>query len=874
MDDAQIIAKFQTLNRERIERLGSLLPTKHQNFLHFLPLLFQLNSTKLPGYVNLEAPAGIIDYQPNKQAIDTAKSYNNAFYYTRRALHRYPIQALYLINKNGILNYNSSEMLELWLIYAQPVSNAQQTLLTQKSAAISAWAQAEGIPLNIRLFDEDELSSESFSAHDLDLLYCSSLLLAGNPPSWWGGVVDNQSQNHALHYTKDSIDFGVVQPLSKQALFDLASTHIEQALNQGIASCLDLLYFDCLLENNTKVDSLSHILKQTIVDGETDPMQLDISILKYKLLSQYTTEPAILSLAQQSIYLMSKESLSKNIEQASYPWRRQFIKNKIEEWQWQDSLAEQLDQRWLLHYRGALPSFQRVRTQLTDSLASLSAFSKKHALKTAPLQRQLDQKFDLLFNEQADTLNQLPLALSAQQSEEYAYLYRKEKTHNWCIDDRELAISKKPLYQHSSLLNVLAWAINNQLISKATRLKIADKNNAIKPNIIVELVQHLLRSPLSNKSASLTLEQLHQAAEIQNVLLFANLDHQSKDSLSQHGLEISSLRGDPFNYANKKQNLVVNIEGLIYSDWDQWHYFTFSGDDCLLQMLTAILHWHPTKPSASTASCWCHYGNHGQSISSRIESSYHQVVNHYIAHPDKGEFIVSLAEKLYQLTWKNNVCDSMPLAKNTSALQHLAKSRTEFYPSTLDPMLDEDGLLAMILNYQAPDQVSLFVLTIDSQLTVYILDDLGSLYKQKFSKLTENTLVNHFHEFLMAIPESGKTISKQFFQISKHYKSEYKIIEFPLKKMPEKQHHLPVTIEMDSPEENTKCTIYCGSKTFSGIANEAALFVHVRELLLNLRKSNNNYHLYITQLSFKQPNIPIRDYLLQKQRLEYLLNKL
>jgi adenylate cyclase class 1 len=876
MDDAQMIDKFQALNRERIKRLGSLLPVKHQNLLHFLPLLFQLNSKNLPGYINLETPIGIVDYQPNKQALDAAKSHYKAFRHTRRALHRYPIRALYLINKNGLLSHNSSDAFELWLIYAQPLSEAQQTLLKQKSVAISAWIKKEGISLKIRLFDEAKLSSYNLSANDLDLFYCSGLLLAGNAPSWWKEEVEGHTHKYALRYAKGSIDFGDIPAFSAQELFDLASTNIEKSLTQGLESCLDLLYFDCLLKNHKKSDSLSlsHVLQQAVINGDTDPMLLDINSLKYSFICQHTSDPSILALAQQSIYLKSKELLSKKITKATYPWRRKFIKAKIEDWKWPKSIPEQLDQVWQSRYRQSRSIFQLVRKQLVDSLATLSAFSQPQKLDSSQARLQLQQKFDVLFNDQADTLNQLPLAFFPRQAEEYAYLYRKKRSHNWCIDDQAIAVSKTPLYQHNSLLNVLAWAVNNHLISRATRLKIADENHTIKPNVIIELVQHLLRSSLSKQPALFDKVRFDKTAQIVCVLLFANIDQQAESTLNPHGLEMSSLQDDPFSYANKKQNLLVNIEGLVHSERGQWHYFIFKGDDCLLQMLTAILHWHPKKPSASTASCWCHYGNHGQNISNRIEKSYHQVLNHYQAHPNTGEYIVSLGENLYQLKWQNDLCDSVLLPKSTSVLQHLAQNRMEFYPSTIDSMLDEEDLLSTILSYQAPDQINLFVLTIDSQLIVYILDDLGSLFKQQFSNLTQNTLINHYHEFLMAIPDTGNVLPKHFFHVSKQYKSEYKVTEFPFKKISVKLHHLPVTIEMESPDEDTKCTIHCGSKTFSGIANEPDLFIKVRDLLLSLRKSHNNYHLYITQLTFKQSDIPIRDYLIQKQRLEYLLNKL
>ncbi len=875
MDDAQILDKFEGLNRERIERLSSLLAVNHQNFIHLLPLLFQLNSNSLPAYINLETPAGIINYQPNEQALAAAKSHHSAFQYTRRALHYYPISALYLINKNGIFSYNSNEPFELWLIYSQSLSEAQQILLAQKSAAISAWAQAESIPIEIRLFDEATLTSGILPAYDLDLLYCCGLLLAGNAPTWWAeGLNDDRSLKEPPRYVKDAIDFGTVSPLAVQTLFDLTASNINKVMEQGLTSCLDLIYFDCMLEQHTNAKPLSHILKKAIVEGEADPAQLDITSLKLGLISKYTDDVSILALAQQSFYIRSKELLSKSTQKGPQLWRRDFIENKIAEWQWQKGIIDNLDQNGHLYYRQSLSLFQRVRTQIAACLAKLSAFSKQHKLGSSQLQRQLQQKFELLFNEQADALSQLPLAFSPQQSEQYAYLYRKKQSNNWCIDDRALTISKKPLYQHNSLLNVLAWSVNNQLISKATRLKIADENHSIKANVILELVKHLLRSPLSNKPASAELEQLNKLAEMKHILLFANIDHQSSDSLSQHGLEISSLHGDPFNYANKKQNLVASIEGLIYSSWDQWHYFIYTGDDCLLQMLTAVVHWHPTELSAAVASCWCHYGNHGQSISSRIENSYHHVLSHYIAHPESGEYLIALGERLYQLRWQDDLCDVTVLAKNGSVPQHLAKSRDQFYHSAIDAMLDENSLLTTILTYQIPDQIKLFILILEQQSTVYIIDDKGSVLQQGFNNLTKATLLHHFHTFLSSMPNIADLAPPQFFQLAQHYKADYTVTELPLKKLSTKQHYLPVIIEMDTPDEHSKCTIQCGNETFSGAANKPALFIQVSDLLIDLRRSNNNYHLYITQLTFIQQNVPVRDYLLQKKRLEYLLNKL
>lgn len=401
------------------------------------------------------------------------------------------------------------------------------------------------------------------------------------------------------------------------------------------------------------------------------------------------------------------------------------------------------------HYQDCLTHFELAGSQLASSLDTLASFAKRHSLNTSSQQRQLQQKFDLAFSEKADILNQLPAAFIPQQAEQYAYLYRTNKSNNWQIHDRPNTISTTPLYQHHSLLNVPAWAVHNQLISKATRLKIADETDTIKTHVIIELVQQLLRSTLTKISDTISLDHTNQPAQIQSILLFANIDHRSDDSLSQYGLEMSSLQADPLNYANKKQNLVASIEGLIQSDLGQWHYFIHTGKECLLQILSTILHWHPiTIPPAS---CWCHYGNHGQNISHRIEKIYGYALKHYINNPDNGELIMSLGERLYQMRWQQGLCDINPLAKKSSLLKHLNKSRDGFYKTAIDPMLDKDALLSTLLEHQSDDKVSLFLLTEHQQINLYIIDNTGCLQKQHFNDLTEATLTNHFHRFLTAI---------------------------------------------------------------------------------------------------------------------------
>jgi len=61
MDANQIINRFDTLNRTRIERLSKLVSLQQQPFFKLFPFLLHTNLPDLPGYGDKNTPIGIIN---------------------------------------------------------------------------------------------------------------------------------------------------------------------------------------------------------------------------------------------------------------------------------------------------------------------------------------------------------------------------------------------------------------------------------------------------------------------------------------------------------------------------------------------------------------------------------------------------------------------------------------------------------------------------------------------------------------------------------------------------------------------------------------------------------------------------------------------
>lgn len=757
MDSSDAIKHFLALNRTRIARLSELAPAAQQPFIDLLPLIFHLNSTVLPGFINANVPAGISDYRPEDMHVDAAQKFNNSFSFKRKALRHYPIIGVYLINDNGTIEFPEAAEFELWLVHSNQLTEAEQEQLQQKLVAVQNWADSIQITLNVRLFNVDTLSQHPISAYDLDRFYLNGLVLAGSLPQWWA-VSPEQELDYqtAVQQLNDQrrpsqntfIDFGELSfELQAQSLFDLSYQQLNQAMDQGLEPILDLLYQQYLLNSYPKVNGLSHVFKQAIYQDEVDPLPLDCNLLKLQALSEDMSLSAEqLVLAQQSLYVLFKERLSQTVALATHPWRREFCNKLVASWHWSTEQIEYLDNRSQAHYRQCLTEYEQVRSLLFDVSLSLLDFAKQQELAFKAPQKQLQQK-QQLYDVAPDIISHLPLAFLPASSEEHLFLLRTNQEQGWLINDQAITVTTQPLYQADSLLQVLAWTINNQLLTKSTRLKIADQTNKIAINTVLQLVQRLLNSPLATPADVITDQSLNSPEKLKQIMLFVNLEQAPQDNLSQQGLVLSSLQSDPLNYANNKQSLVLSVEAFVSSSWGQWHYLTQQKVDSPLQMLASLLRWQPETITAGALSCWCPSETHGQSISKRISSLYSEVITHYLLNPISGNYQLNISNQHYRIQWSADRCDAGLLSKQKELTRALATANTQFSASKFDYSIADSVLFNQLLRHQSPEQITSFLQFHKKIITIYLLDELGNIIKQQFEDLTESTLITHFYHF-------------------------------------------------------------------------------------------------------------------------------
>lgn len=870
MDRVQALRFFQAHNHERIQRFIELASARHGLIVQLLPLLFHTNSKVLPGYISDEVPAGLIDYQPDTATLDKAREFENSFKYRSRPLRSYPLRGLYLLSPRGLLQTTDTPTLHLWLLHSDKLQDEQRLLLLQKLKHICHWLNDSGLKLDYKLLSETDLQAKKLSGWESDLLYTSGMVLAGSLPYWWLTTpLEDQQYQESVSILQSQrmlnqasfVDFGEAMPCQPERLFQLACRAVNTSLQQG-EGWLELVYLQSLLQR-TQPDTLSALLKQQLYQQQNSFLSQDISYLKLLLIEQQGhNEPA-----REALYQASRELLSKQLKQPRYPWRRDFIKLLVEQWGWTEDKIQQLDRR---DYAANRQLYEAIGLSCQTLLRQLQELSRQHNLTNGQQLSDCHKLSQLRLKPAADIIDGLPAALRPLTNSDRLYLQRFENHTDWLLSTQPLQkASATALFRHDNLLHVLAWAINNHLLSRSNWLSVTDQQQRVTTNTVMSLCQQLFQSALADSDLTAEVSKLAEPESLQQVILICNLEQQPNDKLTQQGLQLASKQNDPLNYSSFRQNLLMSVDGLLCSSQGQWHSISFKDENAPLELLVYLLNWQPSGLTETDISAWCPSPIFGQSICHRLISLVTLVCQHYQRFPDSGRVLIDCADRPYSLQWHQQAEYVRRPAAQT-IWQSLAENRTQFRANQLDNYLDADGLLNYLLQQYAANTISVFIYLEQNTIICYLLDELGNLTRQQIQHLTESTLVAHLHKFLSDIKTINKLSQLRFYRLSRAQQNwQLEALATPV----QTRGYLPISVIMSTPALDAECIVKCGQKSFKGRSDDPALFAQIHKLVLSLRANNQHYPIYLNSLTFTDDSSqPTAVYMQQKARLERLFN--
>jgi len=872
-DPNQIINHFLQLNRTRIVRLSKLVTPSQQQFFNLLPFLIHSNIPGLPGYINKDTPIGIVDYHADDKTINDAEKLNPDFRYKHHAIRHYAVAGLYLINPYGLLNIPKQLSFTLYLVYTD-LNETQRKTLEKKLTLLRRWAKQSEIELTVTFFAQQELDGTSLSPEQREQLYLNGLNLGGALPLWCL-VPPNESyqtvnaslKQQQLQTRRQLLDFGESSIESPQTLIENTTDMLDAGMEQGLAQTLSLIYKQSQINGYPNHSTLSDEAKKALYEGESEPLAMDCKVLQLRHIEKTNTNRAVKRLAQQSFYIQAQEALSKHVSSPKHLWRRDYLKQLTTNWSWLNHEFQTLDRRDTAQYQQCQEEHLQTQTVFADISSTIHQFAKQQNLLSQPQHKLIDKKLQDYRDPPPHIINKLPTGLVAKNPEAEIHLYRFHAEDGWKLSLFALStIEQKPLYHNASLLHLLAWAVYNGLLIKSTRILIADKTHSMTINSIVSLVQQLCRSPLATRP-EIDHKTLSKPAKLNQVMLFANLAHSMSRTTKQRTTQLSSRHNDPFNYADRGESLLYRLDGLIQSTWGEWHTFHHEGRTAPLAMFESLIPWWLAGKTNVIPTCWCPSEAHSHLIENRLQTLYKEVNTHYIKNKT-GDYIMLIADGLYQLHWQATGFDVTTFEKAdlTAALGH---GKTLYSVTKVDTALDPSGFYQQLLSCQHKDSTNLIIQTTNQATSIHVVDEKGNVFSQHNVQLTPITALTHYLRFLTAI----QSHPIRCFEIAQQDNQQWKLQAIEQPQASKKQGYLPVIVNLEHTKANAPCTIHCGPEKFSGTANDPALFNRVSTFIIQLRKHHQAYPLYINEIRFPtSQKASTADYILQKQRLEKLLN--
>ncbi len=891
---------FLKLNQARIEAARGLLTVRQQQVFDLLPILFHLNHPRLPGFGKHRAPAGVMNFNPSQQQLDSLQTVARGL-----QIHRHtgavPILGLYLIGSIGSVAQARTSDLDVWLCYDESLPAEDVKDLQKKCDLIEAWGNDQGIELHFFLMNlttfrsgrrravqgEDSGSTQHLLL--LDEFYRSVVWLAGGQPRWWLIPNDQEIQAEAYwlqlvenHRVNNNhwLNFGSLPDIPAAEFVGAGLWQLTKGLEDPYKSVLKLLLNRHYASQYPHSRPLCWDLKSQVHAGNFDRKENDGYLLLLRRVTKQLKSEGNkdrVELIRKAFYYKVKLPLS---EGRLGSWRNQEMLELCQSWGWGEQEFTILDER---------PNWDPIRIQqerdaliseMLNSYQFLLSFSKKYVPKLHATQQDLlslGNKLYAAFDARPGKVVYINPGISPSLAQDIVCFNLKDGVWQLIIGIYSTE-NQRVLKQSPSLVELMSFAVLNNIIQSHTRIIRHPQHNPLSNFELRHVLDAVKSFPkmLPNKQAYL------QPAQTKYWYLFVNVGVDPQGRLSKRGMQKISNRDDALGYSSLRENLVHTIDLVSINSWNEWHIERFTGDACLLQSLQLLLQHTKDKTPAQwpEIQVHCNCASRAQAIRQRVEEAVHDVLHHFAEKP-RSPYIMEVAESYYLLENSKEGVALTPAPTPQQLLALLQRRHAAFTHYSLDRTALLSSPLRLILERSQSGLWQLFYWMHDGNFYIYFLDERGALLHQQWPLAVNQKLIEHY---LLPLIRFIKQIDHRRQRLTGR-NNERKLMLFELKLKPLSydfdaiKRKLPaffkqgVSIDLRAAINNDQqVTLYCNSQEFNSWQHGQQLYEVVAESVRSMRSSKQHYPIALNDLELPEAH-GIIDYLQVRQKIERLLNR-
>lgn len=900
LEDLQAIKqRFKKVHQLRKQRVQDFLLPRQRLFLNLLPLIFHHNDPSLPGFVSPETPAGIPDYAPCDQTIKAAGQFSENFKYTRRAIHDYPIEGLFLMGSAGSIAFSRSSDMDIWLCHRSDLPADEIDELQKKTTGIEAWAASLGLEVHFFLIDsrkfllghDTPLSTESSGGTQhyllLEEFYRTAIYIAGKSLAWW--LIPPHEENNYTRYLKhlkdnrlihehEFIDLGGLEAVPAEEFISATLWHIYKSIRAPHKSLLKLFLMECYASEYPQPAWLCHKIKRIIYRGDFVISDLDPYLLIYRKVEDYLREARgtdRLTLARQCFYLKIMGLSDSALDAQTRTFKERYLREIIATWNWPDSIIAGIKRQQYWDIQRAVHEHAITLQQLTHCFLRIMGFAREHVAQNYEVGNDLKLIGRKLYSFLRKKPGKIEIITTRNvpHAEEREVSLAEDRNGGWALFlPGAAAASRKPLTTGRTLIEVCCWLVVNRVYHKRLRLHFSSTSLQFPPGELNAILNHLDRFLTPHFDREDSLETYQQVKTLLSSLVVVNPGLPAADS--RQGVTHSmSEHPDPLNHGPDRQCLVQTLDSVSISNWNEITTHRYEGIKGLFDCLTDIINKHRKPLSPDDLTLVCH-GPRASSLTQRVKAVFNTLITLFSGHDNSARYILPGGTSYYVFECASGLLRCRNLATADLLLKELGRPQARFSHTVLDPSTLENTPIPLIHTLNRPQTIQLFYERSPTGIMVYIIDERGSLYTQPHKNMDLQQLLNAYAVFLESMLNRNTLealLSVEHYEIQKNSLGIRSCSPLRIKP-PCAVKGLAVRVSGEAVDGGLSYTIHCNKQAFSSQDYGNRLFQAVHEYILQFCRGEPDYPPYIADidLPFSAFGIESPE---QLQTIHYLINK-
>ena len=588
------------LNYVRISRAFALLSPLQRHLFRLIPYFFQYHHYRLPGYNGPLVPCGIYQYQKTTAIVDACQTLN-IFTHFEPTSSSAVFEGIYAMGSTASFGQNAKSDIDVWLVYDPQLNEHELSQIRTKANLLTEWFAKYKFEVNFYLVNPNQFTLDNEFASQtninaekalnldhsgscqhwllLEEFYRTQICLAGKQVAWWPNAEPQE----------DLLFLGDVHRLPASEYLSAALWHLYKGLGKPHKSLLKVI----LLEAYSNEFPNTHLISDTLwhqtllgnFSAGNDPYYLLYQYIEDYLIKDNDLER--LKVVRQCFYLKCGIHLTKSTN--AQDWRSYKFQELVNKWNWSEAQLEHLNncENW---HSGQLQKFnQQLNKLMLESYKTLLRFASNQKLNSqmrADELGMLSRKLHTYFNQDKDQVLKLNRLWSQNVAEKELIL---SINNEYCLArfNSKSPSSTEIIHKNKSLASILCWACINGVTTTTTRWFEKTDNQTI-PNKNLTTLCKRIRNKINIDITPVSKQHLFNPWHFKQIMLILNLEQDpTKDWLGQDVM-VDRMNANILSLGRQQQNMLASIDIIYLNSWGEYHCQKFSGNLCVLEVLSFI----------------------------------------------------------------------------------------------------------------------------------------------------------------------------------------------------------------------------------------------------------------------------------------------